>query len=642
MHKMTTEQAVAQLTELMTAADSRGATFLIGAGLSEKAGIPLARQITRDAHKRFASFCAGIDPASPNAYGLTMGKLSPPQRRVLLQPYFDKARINWGQIALAHLMKESLVPRVMSVNFDSVLARACGLLGLYPAIYDFGAAPVANVKAMAEPAIIHLHGQSFGFVQLNTEKETGEHAAKLAPVVRECVQGRPLVVVGYSGQSDGVMEALCACYDDNTNLYWVDLADKPSPAVAAFFEGKAYAGFVGEADGDRFLVQLAQSIAKSGEVGGNWTPRVFHDPLQHLLDEMAPVTEFPTGRGDQKDDVLSAWRADVVRLRDEQKDAFRLTREAESAAIQGETGRAAEIAGKAVEAGAPSVVADRRRYWEEIGAGNELSRKAATETGSVRVKLLHQAAETFARASELDPQPDVALYNWGNELGRLAGEASGEAKAGLLREACGKYEAAVAVKPDLHEALYNWGVALSGLAEEASGEAKADLLREACGKYEAAVAVKPDKHEALFGWGVALVGLAGEASGEAKAGLLREACGKYEAAVAVKPDKHEALNNWGSLLLDQAKAATGDERSRLMEEAAERLMAGEKAKPGSCAYNLACLTALTGLPDAAHAYLLLSHEHGELPDRAHLEADTDLDAVRGLPWFAEVLALAKE
>ena len=41
---------------------------------------------------------------------------------------FDGAGINWGHIALAQMMRAGYVDRVLTVNFDTILHRACTLL----------------------------------------------------------------------------------------------------------------------------------------------------------------------------------------------------------------------------------------------------------------------------------------------------------------------------------------------------------------------------------------------------------------------------------------------------------------------------------------------------------------------------------
>ncbi|HEX7154412.1 MAG TPA: hypothetical protein VF618_23200 [Thermoanaerobaculia bacterium] len=63
--------------------------------------------------------------------------------------------------------------------------------------------------------------------------------------------------------------------------------------------------------------------------------------------------------------------------------------------------------------------------------------------------------------------------------------------------------------------------------------------------------------------------------------------------------------------------------------------------PGKASYNLACIQALRGDADGCRKWLLDSEERGFLPSRDHLLNDSDLNGVRQLPWFAEIVARAK-
>ena len=99
-----------------------------------------------------------------HGYGACMALLSINERRDLIRPYLAKAKINWGTIALAQLMGAGFVERVLTVNFDMVPEAAGGLLGLQPAVYDFGVAPASDPAMVVSPAILHLHGQSYGLV----------------------------------------------------------------------------------------------------------------------------------------------------------------------------------------------------------------------------------------------------------------------------------------------------------------------------------------------------------------------------------------------------------------------------------------------------------------------------------------------
>ena len=157
----------------------RPAHFLIGAGCSISAGIPSADDLVKRIHREYPAHCADLPPEMRSLYGNCMALLSLNERRDLIRPYLEKAKINWGTIALAQLLAKGFVARVLTANFDMVLESAGSLLGLQPAVYDFGVAPANDPAMIVSPAIIHLHGQSYGLVLLFAE--AGEkYAAALA------------------------------------------------------------------------------------------------------------------------------------------------------------------------------------------------------------------------------------------------------------------------------------------------------------------------------------------------------------------------------------------------------------------------------------------------------------------------------
>ena len=173
-----------------------------------------------------------------------MELLSINERRDLIKPLLDKAKVNWGHIALAQMIGSGFVGRVLSVNFDLVPEHACGLLGLQPAVYDFGIAPASDAALIVSPAICHLHGQSYGLILLNTEQETQQHREKLRPVLIDSLRTAPLVVIGYSGSADGVFQILIDDFADQKSLYWVGHSLKPSAHIRPLFE-KKLARFLG-------------------------------------------------------------------------------------------------------------------------------------------------------------------------------------------------------------------------------------------------------------------------------------------------------------------------------------------------------------------------------------------------------------
>ncbi len=268
--------------------------------------------------------------------------------------------------------------------------------------------------------------------------------------------------------------------------------------------------------------------------------------------------------------------------------------------------------------------------------GNVLLAQAKASEGAEAARLYGEACSRYESALAIKADFHEALNNWGSALLAQAKASEGAEAARLYGEACSRYESALAIKPDKHEALNNWGNALYAQAKASEGAEAARLYGEACSKYESALAIKADFHEALNNWGNALYAQA-EASEGAEATRLRgEACSRYESALAIKADFREALDNWGSALLSQVRRAEGEQRSRLLLEAETRIAEAVRQQPTEV-YNLACLRALQGRAEEARELLFHARESSTLPARAHLLDDPDLEAVRELPWFAELV-----
>lgn len=237
----------------------RGCSLLIGAGCSVKAGIPTAAGFVDIIKKRYPR-CH--KRAGEKTYPKCMAELAVAERRDLIAEFVDHAKINWAHICIALLMKHGFVDRVLTTNFDLLVAKACALLGLFPATYDFAASQLFKPADLPEQAVIYLHGQRTGFVLMNTEKECEEHSKLLAPVFRDAGMGRVWLVAGYSGDNDPVFDHLASVTRFDNNLYWVGYEDnEPSPHVkdGLLVEGK-YAFHVKGFDADGFFVTLAQKL----------------------------------------------------------------------------------------------------------------------------------------------------------------------------------------------------------------------------------------------------------------------------------------------------------------------------------------------------------------------------------------------
>ena len=163
--------------------------LLVGAGCSVSAGIPAAggvvAEVQRDHPRAYTQ-------AEERSYPQVMAQLSPAERRDLLARFIDDASVNWAHVCVAQLMKEGYVDRILTTNFDPLIIRACAMLGLFPAVYDFAASQRFSTADIPDQAAVFLHGQRSGFVLLNTAEEVKQHAELLRPVFDEAGQGAGL------------------------------------------------------------------------------------------------------------------------------------------------------------------------------------------------------------------------------------------------------------------------------------------------------------------------------------------------------------------------------------------------------------------------------------------------------------------
>jgi len=243
-----------------------GCTLLIGAGCPVSAGVPTATGFVQQIEKRYP---AAYQRATKKTYAQCMAATGPGQRRDLIADYVNQAQLNWAHLCIAQLIKHGYIHRVLTTNFDPLIVRACALLGVFPAIYDFAVSQHFKPAFIPTPAIFYLHGQHTGFVLMNTEEEVRKHSALLAPVFEDAGQGRVWLTVGYSGENDPVFQHLVKVSEFEYNLYWVgyennELAKHVREEL--LIDGKS-AFFVKGFDADRLLFRSNQ-IALTRSISG--------------------------------------------------------------------------------------------------------------------------------------------------------------------------------------------------------------------------------------------------------------------------------------------------------------------------------------------------------------------------------------
>jgi tetratricopeptide (TPR) repeat protein len=576
-------------------------TLFIGAGCSVTAGIPVASEIVEYVGKRYKAAYrrAGEDKSYPSV----MAELAPGYRRRVIAHFVDNAKINWAHIAIAQLIKEGYVDRVLTTNFDPLVMRACALVGEFPAVYDFASSQEFKPGFIPVKAVFHLHGQRDGFRLLNTDQELQALANHLPPVLQEARQERSLVVVGYSG-NDPVFKHLAnvPCYD--YNLYWVTYREHPPGQHVTeqlCVDGKQ-AFLVTGYDADDFFVTLAQRL-------GCFPPDLVRRPFTHVMELLEMLTPYRLPGQEAEIDAAEPTRKQVTRAIQRYEEG----QEPEEEKAQPEV---AEKSARAMEAAEGLMAGDYQKVQELVPEEEEVD-------------------------EELTESVALSYFSEGNDFKDQAGTKSGKEADDLYEQAYEKYAQALEIKEDMYDALNNWGWGLLNQAESKSGEETKKLIEQAIEKFVEALDIKPDYHHALNNWGAALSDQAKVKPMEQADQLYKQAIEKYRQVLNIKPDHYEALNNWGIALMYLSDNKTDKQAKKLLQEARKKCLQANEILPGFGAYNLACISALLGETEEAEKWLEESWETGYLPSIDYIKKDKDLTSLKKEEWFKQFLEKVK-
>jgi tetratricopeptide (TPR) repeat protein len=601
---------------------NKACTLLIGAGCSVKAGIPLASGFVEKIREEYLP---DYKRAKEKSYPHCMAELSVSERRDLIGRYIDEAQINWAHIGIAQLMKEGYVDRVLTVNFDPLVVRACALVGVFPAVYDFAASQSFKADFISSLSVFYLHGQRTGFALLNTPEECERLSQHLGPVFEDSLRGRVCIVAGYSGDNDPVFNHLAQWPRFDNKLYWACYKDDEPPQHAReelFIDGKD-AFYVKGYDADDFFIKLAQQLKC-------FPPDFVGAPFSYLERLLDTVTPYPTPGQDSN--VHEAARKMILRAIET------FERKEPASETQPSTESTSSLALKASElllAGDyDAIISLQPEYdknptpdladtiaWAYILQGNNLYNQADTTTGDKADQLFTLAIEKYKEALKIKPDMHIALNNWGLSLIKKARFKTGDEADQLFDLACKKCEEALKIKPDMHVAFNNWAYSLVEHARLKTGneaDQLFDLAREKCVE---ALKIKPDMHSALNNWAYSLLEQAKKKGGDESYRLFALAIEKCEAVLKIKPDFASAFDNWGDALAGQAAIQSGDESDRLFALASEKFEHALRIKPD---YVIA-------LNDWGNALLSQAKmKTGEQAERLRVMADEKFEAARKL------------
>lgn len=253
---------------------SGGLMWFLGAGASAAAGIPTAwdmiwefkqqlfvsqRRVSAKAvadlsnpavRRALQSFIDGLGryptTGAPEEYAALFESAYPSEhdRRTYIAAKLTGAKPSFGHIALASLMKAGWTRVVWTTNFDPLVADACAK------VYD-GTGHLTTVALDAPdlardvftserwPAEVKLHGDFRSRRLKNTGDELRQQDAILRDLLVVASARSGLIVAGYSGRDDSIMDALEEVLEKTSpfpgGLFWLHRGEGPPlPRVAAF------------------------------------------------------------------------------------------------------------------------------------------------------------------------------------------------------------------------------------------------------------------------------------------------------------------------------------------------------------------------------------------------------------------------
>lgn len=260
--------------------------WLLGAGASASAGVPTAGQMILDFKAALFASAQRLkrgdidmdDPVwfdrveryfdaangfpfrgDPREYetSFTLMYPSAEDRRRYIAAMMERGTPSYGQRVLAALTVLGRVPIVFTTNFDALLETAAGSVIdlLEPSVRRPLRVSALSDSDIAErslrqsdwPLLVKLHGDYRSDALKNTSDELRQQDRALRLVLTESGRRFGLIVAGYSGRDESVMDALNEVLDGPTpfpnGLFWIARSGETLlPHVRGFLDSASAAG----------------------------------------------------------------------------------------------------------------------------------------------------------------------------------------------------------------------------------------------------------------------------------------------------------------------------------------------------------------------------------------------------------------
>lgn len=456
------EKSVKELVRSIRKAPNGSYAFFIGAGASypDPANIPLAGDLigefqeelfeeigpdTGDVDNWAEEYEEENREGYQNEYGFWFSEAYPVPgaRREKIRETVEKTEPPFGQIILASMMDDGIIDHTLTPNFDDLLFDAFyNFTDERPLYIDHEAkAPRLNMSS-DDAAIVKLHGDYLHYTQ-NTTDETASLRENIRERFEQSLHEYGLIVVGYGGNDEAIMEVLERDSFCEHGLFWCAYGE-PSEDVKSLLKESKNAYLVDIDGSDSLFYELWDGIDEVKLP----QPDEIEERAENQIETIETRKNEIEGREDTDEDSSPGrlWKANHL-------------------ITEGEYGNAIDIIDEVIRE-------------EEYRASAYFYRGYAKQMSG----RLEDAVEDYSRAIELRDDYLEAYNNRGNVKMRL----------GQLEDAIEDHTEAINIAPEDHEVYYNRGAAKERLSK----------YEDAIEDYTNALDIKPDYKMALNQRGV--------------------------------------------------------------------------------------------------------------------------------------------
>ncbi len=212
--------------------------FFLGSGISNTAGIPTGEQLLHETIKllyKMENENSGVEDEKILAwfreskygnwgYSEILEELYPSKedRRNYLEKIFLGKNPTESHQIIADMVEKKLVKVIVTTNFDKLMEQALDKKGIaYDVVASRNDLMELKPREHSNCRILKLHGDYQKFNIKNTKEELASLEDTVANEFKEILNNYGIVVIGYGGLDNGVMN----CFEGRNNirytLYWV-------------------------------------------------------------------------------------------------------------------------------------------------------------------------------------------------------------------------------------------------------------------------------------------------------------------------------------------------------------------------------------------------------------------------------------